>query len=75
MKFNMNRTRRTGLLLLLLSGGISILWGLAIGQGAQGGAMDFRAVYYGTRCLLEHHNPYKVADLESVFKADDKEYA
>jgi hypothetical protein len=73
MKFNMDRTRRIGLLLLLLSGGISILWGLAIGQSAQGGTLDFQAVYYGTRCLIEHHNPYKVAELESVYKADGGE--
>lgn len=73
MKFNMNRTRWTGLLFLLLSGGISIVWGVAIGQRAQGGAMDFKAVYYGTRCLLEHHNPYKVAELESVYKTDGGE--
>lgn len=70
----MTMKRRLGLILVLVSGGISILWGLAIGQSAQGGTLDFQAVYYGTRCLLEHHNPYKVAELASVYKADGGEY-
>lgn len=73
MKLNMDSTRRIGLLLLLLSGGISIFWGLAIGSSAEGGTLDFQAVYYGTRCLLEHHNPYREAELEAVYKADGGE--
>jgi hypothetical protein len=35
-----------------------------------GGPLDFQAIYYGTRCLLEHHNPYNVSQLESVYRAD-----
>jgi hypothetical protein len=31
------------------------------GKGTNGW-IDFRAVYYGTRCLLHHHNPYKVSE-------------
>jgi hypothetical protein len=73
MKLNMKSTRRIGLLGLLLSGGISILWGLAIGLTHEGGTLDFQAVYYGTRCLLEHHNPYKVPELEAVYRADGGE--
>jgi hypothetical protein len=73
MNLNMNSTRRTGLLLLLLSGAISILWGLAIGRTPDGRTLDFQAVYYGTRCLLEHHNPYKVSELEAVYRADGGE--
>jgi hypothetical protein len=35
--------------------------------------VDFRAVYYGTRCLLEHHNPYNMRELEGVYRADGGE--
>jgi hypothetical protein len=73
MNLNMNSTRRIGLLVLLLSGGISIFWGLAIGLKAEAGILDFQAVYYGTRCLIEHHNPYKVAELEAVYRSDGGE--
>jgi hypothetical protein len=69
MKPGMTRTRRIALFWILLCSGISILWGSYIGQTGNGW-VDFRAVYYGTRCLLEHHNPYKVDELEAVYRAD-----
>ena len=56
--------------MILLSSAISILWGLSVGQTAPGGSLDFQAIYYGTRCLLEGHNPYKVSELESVYRAE-----
>jgi hypothetical protein len=64
----MTRTRRIALAWILLTGGISIVWGSSIGPA--NGWVDFRAVYYGTRCLIEGHNPYKVSELESVYRAD-----
>jgi hypothetical protein len=68
----MTKTRRNALTWILLASGISIWWGFSVGQHANGW-VDFRAVYYGTRCLLQHHNPYKVSELESVYKADGGE--
>jgi hypothetical protein len=46
------------------------LWGFSVGRTASGGSLDFQAIYYGTRCLLEHHNPYKVSELEGVYRAE-----
>jgi hypothetical protein len=69
----MKRTRGIALALILLSSGISIFWGFAIGQSANGGQIDFQAVYYGTRCLLQHHNPYNVSELEGVYRAEGGE--
>jgi hypothetical protein len=65
----MTKARRIALAWILLAGGISIWWGSSVGQTANGW-VDFRAVYYGTRCLLQHHNPYKVSELESVYRAE-----
>lgn len=65
----MTSSRRIGLAMILLSGGISLLWGFYLGQTGNGWA-DFRAVYYGSRCLMEHHDPYKVSDLEDVYRAE-----
>jgi hypothetical protein len=70
MKLSMKSTRRIALLVLLLSSAISIFWGLAIGRTPDGRTLDFQAVYYGTRCLLEHHNPYKVSELQACYRAD-----
>ena len=69
----MKRTRRIALSLILLSSGISIWWGIAVAQAASDGALDFKAIYYGTRCLLEHRNPYKVSVLEDVYRAEGGE--
>lgn len=68
----MTKQRRNALAWILLASGISIWWGFSVGQNANGW-VDFRAVYYGTRCLLEHHNPYKVSELEGVYRADGGE--
>jgi hypothetical protein len=64
--------RRIALVWILLSSGISIWWGLSVGQ-TKNWWVDFKAVYYGTRCLLEHHNPYNVSELESVYRAEGGE--
>jgi hypothetical protein len=68
----MTKARRIALAWILLASGISIWWGSSVGQNANGW-VDFRAVYYGTRCLLQHHNPYKVSELDSVYRAEGGE--
>jgi hypothetical protein len=68
----MTRTRRIAIVWILLASGISILWGSAVGQTGNGW-VDFRAVYYGTRCLFQHHNPYNVSELEAVYRSEGGE--
>lgn len=65
----MTISRRVSLALILLSSAISVVWGFSLGQTGNGW-VDFRAVYYGTRCLIEHRDPYKVRDLENVYLAE-----
>lgn len=69
----MTRTRRNALIWILLASGISILWGASVGPTADRW-VDFKAVYYGTSCLLDHHNPYNVEELEGVYRAKGGEY-
>jgi hypothetical protein len=69
---SMSRTNQIGLAWILLASGISIWWGFSVGQNGTGW-VDFRAVYYGTRCLLLHHNPYKQSELEGVYRAEGGE--
>jgi hypothetical protein len=64
--------RWVSLPLLLLSAAISIGWGSSLAL-TKYGTTDFRAVYYGTRCLLQHHNPYKVSELERVVRDEHGE--
>lgn len=59
-----------GLFWVLLCVAISILWGASIGRGGNAW-IDFRAIYAGTRCLMHHHNPYSVNDLEGEYLSED----
>ncbi len=68
----MTKARSIALAWILLASGISIWWGSTVGKTANGW-VDFRAVYYGTRCLLQQHNPYKVSELEGVYRAEGGE--
>ncbi len=69
----MNRTRRIGLLWLLLSSGLFIVWGSLIERASAGGMADFKAVYYGARCLIHHSDPYKEAEFLRVYRAEGGE--
>ena len=69
----MNRTRRIGLLWLLLSSGIFTAWGSFIARTSPGGMADFKAVYYGARCLIQHSDPYKEAEFLRVYRAEGGE--
>ncbi len=66
----MKSSRRIALAMILLSGSISLLWGFYLGQTGSRWT-DFRAVYYGTRCLMEHRDPYKVSDLEATYRDEN----
>ncbi len=70
----MTKTRRMSVFLILLSSAISIFWGLALGHSSPGGTINFRAIYYGTRCLIHHKDPYNEADFLHVYKDDGGEF-
>lgn len=65
----MTKMRRAGLIVVLVCSGLSLLWGCFLGWSMPGGPLDFQAVYYGSRTLVEHHNPYQIHDVEEVFQA------
>ena len=66
--------RRLGPLLLLLCSAISIWWGFTVGRTAPGGNGDFKAIYYGSRTLIQHHNPYDAGEVEGVYRAEVAEH-
>lgn len=51
----------------MLSSGLSVWIGLAILHTAPGGSVDFQGIFYGTRCLMEQHDPYKLSDLRATY--------
>ncbi len=56
------------LLLLFLSASISIAWAWSIQGSSQAGLADFRAIYYGARCVLQQRDPYRADDFQSVYR-------
>jgi|ERR1035437_941884 hypothetical protein len=70
----MTKARRNALAWILLASGISIWLGFPVGKTTNL-LVDFKAVYYGTRCLLEHHNPYNVSELDGVYRAEGGEHS
>ncbi|MGA2049293.1 MAG: glycosyltransferase family 87 protein [Terracidiphilus sp.] len=58
------------LLLILASCGLSALWGTALMHSVSGGMTDFKALYSGARCLIQHADPYKESEFLRVFQAD-----
>lgn len=71
----MTMARRLGLLLLMACLGISVWWGSSIARTVPGGPLDFQAIYYGARCLIQHHNPYKVSELEALYRSEGGEHS
>ncbi|MDR3776756.1 MAG: glycosyltransferase family 87 protein [Terracidiphilus sp.] len=53
-----------------MSCGIFILWGTYLERTSPGGMVDFKAVYYGARTLLQHRDPYKEAEFLRVYVAE-----
>ncbi len=70
MKWKTTSTQRKALLCLLLSGAIFITWGSYIAMTSYSGMGAFKAIYYGTRCLLQHNDPYSPAVLQQVYRSE-----
>ena len=62
-------------LLFLFSSVFALSWGLALARAAHGIILDFKIVYYGARCLVQHRDPYSQRDLMQVYLAEGGEKA
>lgn len=63
----MPNIRVTSALLILLSSGIAILFGLFVDRASAAGTENYRAVYYGARCLIHGSDPYQPAEFLRVY--------
>lgn len=66
----MTRARLDGLYLLVLGSLALILLGAAMETGARAPMLDFRALYYPARCLVQHGDPYKEREVLRVYEAE-----
>jgi len=62
-------TERKALLYVLLSCAIFMVWGSILAADPFAGLGDFKTVFYATRCLMQHGDPYNPAVLLRVHEA------
>jgi hypothetical protein len=59
-------------LLLLFSAGVSAVWAWHLQfSSPESGEVDFKAIYFGARCVFERQDPYRGADFLKVFQEMD----
>jgi hypothetical protein len=66
----MRRARRDGLFFLLFGGVLFLLIGFPTGYKGAGWMGDFKILYYGSRCLLQHRDPYNGSELLHVYLSE-----
>ncbi|HET7103450.1 MAG TPA: glycosyltransferase family 87 protein [Terracidiphilus sp.] len=69
----MNNARRDAVYLLILGSAIFLLLGIALERAAPVSTVDFRVVYFSTRCLLSHCDPYQEAQLLHIYETQGGE--
>jgi hypothetical protein len=69
-KQKMTSTQRKALLCLALSGAIFITWGSFIGATSHSGMGAFKAIFYGTRCLMQDSDPYNPPAFQRVYQSE-----
>src|SRR5579872_3551864 len=69
----MTRARSDALILFFLGSIAFLLLGAFLEAGSPVSSSDFKAVYYGTRTLLQHGDPYRESDVSRVYFAEDSD--
>jgi hypothetical protein len=70
----MNGERRDGLVFLLLGCMVFLLLGVALENAVPGPMSDFKAVYYGARCVIHHNDPYKNGEILRLYQAEGGQF-
>ena len=66
----MTRARLDGLYLLLIGCAVFTLLGVAMEIAIPADLTDFSALYFPTRCLIQHHDPYMESGVRSIYLAE-----
>jgi hypothetical protein len=69
----MSKARLDGLCLLLLGIVIFVTVGFTLENTTLVSNLDFRVVYYSTRCLLNHGDPYQAIELQRTYHVEGGE--
>ena len=66
----MKHERQIGLLLMLVGTAIYVFFGIALERRSPGGMADFKALYYGSRCLIQHLDPYQESEFLRIYYSE-----
>jgi hypothetical protein len=66
----MTKARLDGLYLALLGSVAFLLLGVALERSAPAPLADFKALYYPSRCLIQHHDPYMESEVRRIYEAE-----
>jgi hypothetical protein len=64
------RPRLSGVILLLLGSTILLWVGISRERTSPVSMIDFKTVYVGSRCLIEHRDPYKPDEMEKTYYSE-----
>src|ERR1700739_5011744 len=70
----MPKMRQMRGVLILLSCGISMLSGILLDRGSPSGPANFRAIYYGARCVIGHSDPYDPGNFLRVYSSQSGQF-
>ena len=70
----MTRLRRLSIWLIVLCCVFSVISGVALDSASAAGTTNFRAVYYGARCLIRHTDPYNPTDFLRLYREESGEF-
>jgi len=62
--------RRNAVICILIAAAISMAWGCSIEASDAAGLVDFRAIYFGARAVIDHQNPYQPSEFLQVYRAE-----
>lgn len=62
--------RKLAVLILLLSSSLFVWWGSLLAYNKPLGMNDFKPLYYPTRCLIHHQDPYNVDAMRAFYISD-----
>ena len=66
----MTKPRLDGLYLMLLGSLVLVLLGTVLSTVSTVAMIDFRAMYYPARCLLQHCDPYSESEVLALARAE-----
>jgi hypothetical protein len=58
------------LIWILIAAAISVAWGCSIEASSVDGLVDFRAIYFGSRAVLDQKNPYSPSEFLQAYQAE-----